>query len=188
MQWRKEDRLRADQTGHPILWHGTLGKLGYLNARMPVLSAKWFHDFWGDDGTSGRLRTFGHEDPSDRLSPHFLCTRGGTGMHVDPGYTRYALQIQIHNSGGFLVHGLEDDIDKMPLFKPGLVILLDTHSPHRVRRDPRLPRTGNNKVLCGGDYVELPDIAAEVKKLVAYIPKLAQVPTGGLRAAEKVDA
>ena len=52
-------------------------------------------------------------------------------MHVDPGYARYAVQIQLYNDG-FVVHGLEDDLSKMPQFTPGLVTILDTHSPHQV--------------------------------------------------------
>jgi hypothetical protein len=168
--------LTADQTGHPVVWHSTLDALGYGGlVAMPELDAQWFRSFWGDDGTTKRLHTWGHRDKVGdkpvKTSPHFLCTRGGTGFHTDPAYTRYALQIQLYNQG-FVVQGVEDDTNAMPLFAPGLVILLDTWSPHAVLRDPRLPQLGINKVLVGSDFVSMPDVSAEVPKLVEHIPLL----------------
>ena len=99
-------------------------------------------------------------------------------MHTDPGATRYALQIQLHNDG-FIVHGLEDDLAAMPLFAPGLAIVLDTWSPHQVARDLRLPQTGPNKLLVGADYAGYPNVDAELPKLIEHIPMLAyQNPRG----------
>jgi hypothetical protein len=170
MDWPKDAALTTDQTGHPILWHNTLRKLGFT-VPMPKLNGQWFIDLWGDRKTSRRLKTFGHIDPKDKASPHFLCSRGGLPMHTDPGYTRYALQIQLYNDG-FIVHGLEDNVADMPLFFPGLVILLDTWSPHQVARDPRLASQGPNKMLCGADFAERPDIEHELPKLVAHVPTL----------------
>jgi len=149
MDWPKDAALTTDQTGHPILWHNTLRKLGFT-VPMPKLNGQWFIDLWGDRKTSRRLKTFGH---------------------TDPGYTRYALQIQLYNDG-FIVHGLEDNVADMPLFFPGLVILLDTWSPHQVARDPRLASQGPNKMLCGADFAERPDIEHELPKLVAHVPTL----------------
>lgn len=172
MEWKKGRALAADQTAHSVLWHSTLDAEGWGDVvALPELMPCWFRAFWGDDKTTKRLQVFGHEDPSDRTSPHFLCTRGGTPMHVDPAYARYCLQVQLYNQG-FVVHGLEDDISAMPLFLPGLVILLDTWSPHAVSRDPRLPQLGPNKLLVGSDFVTRPDISAELPKLVAHIPFL----------------
>jgi hypothetical protein len=168
MEWKVGTPLTAQQTGHPVLRHATLTQLGYgaLNVR---LTPDWFVNVWGDTKTTKRLRTFGHEDPKDRTSPHFLATRSGTPFHTDPGYTRYALQLQLYNEG-FVVHGLEDQIADMPLFVPGLVILLDTWSPHRVAPDPRLPQLGPNKLLIGMDYLEPPNnVAAELRRLVAHL-------------------
>jgi hypothetical protein len=145
----------------------------------PQLDPVWFFEFWGDWKSTRRLKTFGHKDPKDKTSPHFLCTRGGTVMHTDPGFVRYALQIQLYNDG-FVVHGLEDDLDLMPLFNPGLVILLDTWSPHQVSRDRRLGKAGPNKLLIGIDFLHRPDIDTELPKLVEHIPTLT-LPTNGDR-------
>lgn len=173
MDWKKGAALSGDQTGHPILWHATLAELGYGEiVALPELSRQWFFDFWGDDKASIRLKTFGHKAGKEGTSPHFLCTRGGYPMHTDPGATRYALQIQLHNDG-FIVHGLEDDLARMPLFAPGLAIILDTWSPHQVARDLRLPQTGANKLLVGFDRAEYPNVEVELPKLIEHIPMLA---------------
>jgi hypothetical protein len=171
MKW-KGGALRADQTGHPILWHDTLDALGYGDLiALPELDTEWFDAFWGDKKLLHGLRTWGHKDKSDKTSPHFLCTRDGLGFHTDPGSRRYCLQIQLVNQG-FVVHGLEDDINQMPLFTPGLVILLDSWSPHAVSRDPRIPQLGPNKLLITMDFPKQPDLAAELPKVVEHIPLL----------------
>jgi hypothetical protein len=166
VNWPKDGKLQEGQTGHPVLWHRTLDELGY-EVSFPRLDPGWFLNFWGDDRTSQRLKTFGHQREKDSTSPHFVCTRGG--LPTDPGYTRYAMQIQLFN-GGFCVYGLEDDLYEMPLFMPGLAILLDTWSPHLVARDSRLPQLGVNKVLVGSDFAEPPNIEAELPKLLEHIP------------------
>jgi hypothetical protein len=169
----KEAPLRPDQTGHPVLWHDTLDALGYGRlTELPTLDAAWFEAVWGDGKATTRLTKWGHKDKRDRLSPHFLCSRGGLPLHTDPGYGRYCLQVQLSNPGGFVVHGIADDIGAMPLFLPGLVILLDTWSPHAVSRDPRLPYRGPSKLLVGIDFAQPPDVAAEIPKLVEHIPLL----------------
>jgi hypothetical protein len=172
MDWPKDGKLvPGEQTGHPVLWHGSLRQLGF-SIELPRLSGQWFIDFWGDRKTTKRLKTFGHQTGRDSTSPHFLCTRGGTGLHTDPGYTRYALQLQLHNDG-FVVCGVDDVPSELPVFFPGLVILLDTWSPHQVVRDPRLANQGNNKLLCGIDYAERPiEIGPELRRLVEWVPAL----------------
>ena len=92
-------------------------------------------------------------------------------MHTDLGFNRYALQVQLYNDG-FIVHGLHDNPDDMPLFEPGLVILLDTWSPHKVARDKRMVQRGANKLLAGMDFSEQPDIDAELPKLIEHIRSL----------------
>ncbi len=170
--------LTGDQTGHPVVWHSTLDDLGYGDmVAYPELDAAWFHAFWGDTRDTNRLRVFGHQDKSDKAKPHFLCTRraplrGAVKYHTDPGYARYCLQIQLCNPGGFMVHGPADIIDDVPLYNPGLVILLDSWSPHAVSRDPRMPHTGINKLLAGIDFRDKPDIARELPKLIEHIPLL----------------
>lgn len=167
MYWPKDGQLSADQTGHAVLWHATLKELGFGD--VPKLDASWLDRCWGDGKATRRLKTFGHL--SDKASPHFLISRGGLPFHTDPGYTRYCLQIQVFN-GGYCVHGLLDQVVDMPLFLPGLVILLDSWSPHAVTRDKRLPVLSDSKLLCGADYVGRPDIDAELPKLVAHLANL----------------
>jgi hypothetical protein len=170
MNWPKNGVLTADQTGHPLIWYKTLEELGYT-LELPYTSPRWFEEFWGDGKTSSRIQSWGHADPRDKASPHFLCTRGGLPFHTDPGYTRYALQVQLYNDG-YLVRGIADDPFKMPLFKRGLVTLLDTYSPHGVLPDPRLRLIGRNKLLAGMDFTKMPDPERELAKIVAYIPHI----------------
>jgi hypothetical protein len=170
MDWPKDGLLSYDQTGHPVLWHGHLKDLGF-KIKLPRLSRAWFTDFWGDQKATKRLKTFGHEKGKDSTTPHFLCTRGGIGLHTDPGYTRYALQLQLYNDG-FVVCGLHDIPMEMPVFFPGLVILLDTWSPHQVVRDHRLASQGNNKLLCGIDYAQRPEPLTQIQRLLDWTPML----------------
>ncbi len=168
--------LKPEQTAHPVVWHGTLDALGYGDLiTMPELTQEWFNALWGDDKPKRRLTTWGHKDKADKTSPHFLASRGGTRWHTDPAYVRYCLQLQLVNHGGYVVHGLEDDLAEMPLFTPGLVILLDAHSPHTVSRDLRLPAIGNNKLLAGRDFATRPSldqIHDTLPKLLEHVPLL----------------
>lgn len=168
MQWKPGTPLANHQSGHPVIWFRTLAGMG-IDAALPKVGPDWFAGFWGDTKSTMRLRTFGHLNPADRRSPHFLCTRGGTPMHTDPAYSRYALQLQLVNQG-FIVHGLNDNVDAMPVFYPGLVILLDTHSPHKVSRDPRMPNEGPNKLLAGSDFADVPmNLDGEIRRIVGHL-------------------
>lgn len=169
MDWKKGDLLSKEQTGHPLLWYAALQELGY-DVPLPELGAQWFTIFWGDNKTTRRIRPFGHIGKNNS-GPHFLCTRGGTSMHTDPGFNRFALQIQLVNHG-YLLHGLHDDPMTMPIFSPGLVIIIDTHSPHQLSRDVRVPNRGYNKLLVGADFPEYPEIDIELPKLVRHITSL----------------
>jgi hypothetical protein len=148
------DVLKPGMTAHPILYHATLEQLGYAGVELPRVAPDFFLKLWGDDKSTRRIKTWGHD--GDKLSAHWISTRGGTPMHVDPGYARYAVQMQLYNQG-FVLVGVGDSISRMPLFTPGLVTILDTHSPHQVTRDPRLPNTGNSKLAVAVDSVEMPD-------------------------------
>jgi hypothetical protein len=182
MDWKKGTPLADNQTGHPIVWHSTLKAMGFGKVHLPALRAGWYEQLWGDAKDTRRIKLWGHADPNAKpqsTSPHFLCSRGGAPLHTDPGFTRYALQVQLHNQG-FCVLGLEDAIEDMPLYEPGLVIILDTWSPHAVMRDPRLPLTGANKLLIGFDAAEMPDPRRDLPKLVKHIASLAlpKMPVG----------
>jgi hypothetical protein len=167
MQWKPGTPLAAHQTGHAVLRHAMLTELGYPPLDVQ-LKPDWFFHLWGDDKRTPRLRTFGHSNTADLTRAHFLATRSGTPMHTDPAYHRYALQLQLYNEG-FVVHGLEDEISDMPLFVPGLVVLLDTWSPHRVSRDPRMPNTGPNKLLVGSDFADIPDLHVELPLILEHL-------------------
>jgi hypothetical protein len=167
MNWPKNGKLSDDQTGHPVLWWKTVEELGF-KLDLPYLPPSWFEKLWGDTKGTPRFRTFGHKDPKNKGSVHFVCTRGGQY------FVRYALQIQLQNDG-YLVHGLEDEVTQLPMYKRGLVTLLDTYSPHCVEADPRLRLVGRNKLLCGMDFVERPNPEAHVPELVAYVPRLLEL-------------
>jgi len=174
MDWKKGTPLGEDQTGHAVIWTGTLAELGYKHVKLPTLSPGFYQRLWGDTKDTRRIKLWGHLDPDAKpqsTSPHFLCSRGGAPHHTDPGFTRYALQIQLHNQG-WVVHGLDDTPSDMPLFAPGLVIILDTWSPHAVSKDPRLELKGPNKLLVGFDAAEMPDVRRDLRKLVNHISKL----------------
>ena len=64
-------------------------------------------------------------------------------MHTDPKYPRFSWHLILHN-GGFRICGLSDEL--MPPLVPGVVYLIDTHSPHEVTRDHRLPKISNYKL------------------------------------------
>jgi hypothetical protein len=176
MEWKPDTPLRQDQTAHAVMWRATLTELGYGDlVTLPEPPDDWYKGFWNDRGKSARLKTFGHTRAKDSTTPHFVCTRGGLGWHTDPGYTRYALQIQLANPGGYAVVGFGEPIESTPLCLPGLVHLLDTWSPHRVARDPRLPARHPNKLLCGMDFDTIgftaADLDREIARLVAHIPR-----------------
>ncbi len=100
--------------------------------------------------------------------------RGGTPIHTDPAYARYSVQLQLLNQG-FYTHGVDVlatgglPTDENPVMLPGVVVLLDTHSPHKVSRDPRLPNTGHCKMGAAVDSVDLPDWDAAVAALEAKV-------------------
>ena len=82
------------------------------------------------------LRSFGH----DGDGVHWLLTRGGTPLHYDPAYARYSHQLVLRNDGNRL-RGLpryDDPAIWHPPLVPGVMYALDTHSPHKGTKDPRM--------------------------------------------------
>lgn len=152
--------LLVDQTGHPVIWH----KL--IDIEAPELSPKWFDAFWF--GRTIRFLAFGYRRMHDREAPHYFCTRDGLPFHTDIFIKRYSLQIQLINQG-WITHGVHDDITAMPIFAPGLAVILDTHSPHAVSRDPRLPFIGPNKLTIRMDSNTRPDPERMLPALLEHL-------------------
>lgn len=166
--------LKAGMTGHPILFHATLEELG-VRIPLPYVDPEFFPKLWGDRGEKRRIKSWGHLN--GKSSAHWVSTRHGTVMHIDLGFPRYAFQLQLFN-GGFVVHGEQDDLTKMPLFRPGLVSILDTHSPHQVSRDPRLPNISDSKLAVGVDLDHMPDVRAVLPELLAKMKRWANEQPG----------
>jgi hypothetical protein len=164
--------LREDQRINPIVWARIPPDA--VTERLPKIDASFFEELWGA-GRSRRIKTWGHLDGP--LSAHWLALRGGTTLHTDPAFSRYSCQLQLYNEG-FYTHGLDEDPEHYPPFTKGVVALLDTHSPHRVSRDPRLPASvkPSVKMSCAIDSVEIPDpgeaIAALLERLAIGPPTI----------------
>lgn len=81
-----------------------------------------------------RLNTYAHV--GDKKSAHLIAVRSGTTLHIDPAYTRYTHQLILRNDGYYL-HGIDETLPGIP-YGPGTMFCCDTHSPHKLSRDPRL--------------------------------------------------
>lgn len=127
MNWKPGTPLRADQTELPILWW----EFRDLPEALPDLSDEVFLRLFGG-GRNQRIKTWGH----DANGVHWLSTRNGTPMHTDPAYARYTHHLTMRNDA-FRLHGLAAEVD-YPVLVPGVMLCLDTHSPHQVSPDPRL--------------------------------------------------
>lgn len=159
MEFKPGTPLRADQARNPIT------TLGTVEMPLPDVEADFFIRLFGP-GRSKRIKTWGHL--GGPLSAHYLATRGGTPLHTDPAYARFSVQMQLHNEG-FYTHGLDEDPEAYPVLRPGVVVLLDTHSPHKVAPDPRLEQTGLHKMSVAIDYKDAPDPEEAIGKLIARI-------------------
>jgi hypothetical protein len=172
MDWKRGTPLALDQTANPVALVGYLGQPGMPGSPLPHFPADWTRRFWGDEKTSRRFKTWGHP-PGDKLGPHFICTRGGIGFHTDVGFARYSVHLELHNEGWWC-HGVDENPAGKPMYVPGLVTVLDTHSPHTVTKDPRLPFTGPTKVAAAIDFEDYPpDLDAALDALIAHLPSFA---------------
>lgn len=157
--------LRDDQRVNPIVW-ARIPPPSIVDA-LPKISAEFFDELWGP-GRSRRIKTWGHL--GDKLSAHYLALRGGTTLHTDPAFARYSAQLQLYNDG-WITHGVDEDPEHYPPFTKGVVVLLDTHSPHKVAPDPRLPSAERPscKMSCAIDSVEEPEPAEAIALLLERI-------------------
>jgi hypothetical protein len=171
MDWKKGTPLSDGQTTRPVTYIGFLDELR-PGAQLPFVDRRWCLELWGDNKTTQRFKTWGHRD-GDKLAAHFICTRAGIKMHTDVGFARYSVHIELYN-GGWWTHGIDDQTDGLPPFDPGLITLLDTHSPHTVTKDPRRHLESPSKVAAAIDFMdEPPSIADAIDQLVDWLPALA---------------
>lgn len=166
MDWKPGTPLKPDQHENPILEYAT------VRYPLPEVAPDFFERLFGP-GKSRKIKTFGHTEGP--LSPHYLALRGGTTLHTDPAFARYSVQLQIVNQG-YYTHGLEENVDQYPIFAPGLCVVLDTHSPHKVVPDPRMERTGYCKLSAVIDSWEKPDFEACLFALLERIAEPPEVP------------
>lgn len=166
MDWKPGTELRADQSENPILWWKK------LDVELPEITPEFFIELLGK-GKGKRVKTWGHT--YGPLSPHYLAIRGGTTLHTDPAFSRYSVQLQLFN-GGYITHGIDADPSHYPVFEPGVVVLLDTHSPHQVEVDPRTGLSDPNKLTAAIDSVEKPDLDRQVGLLLDRIKAPPRVP------------
>lgn len=126
-------QLGDDQADPPILW--MVPRPQSLTFTPTVTDGELDVAFGA--GKSQKIKSFGHDD----YLVHWLATRSGTDLHVDKSYERYTHHLIVRNDG-MRIRGLTDDADNQtrwhPPMTPGVMYCLDTHSPHRVVRDPRL--------------------------------------------------
>jgi hypothetical protein len=174
MDWKADTPLRDDMLANPIMWTTHLA-----DVRLPRISRRFIEQvFEAMERTS--IAIWGRRD--GKLSAHYLASKGGLTMHTDPAAARYSVQLQLANEGWFTsgvgVALRQEDPRHYPKLVPGTVILLDTHSPHQVTKDPRLPQTGPFKMTCVIDSPDEPDRDEAVAALVERIQDPPRVPRG----------
>jgi len=124
--------LTGDQRADPIVWVARTPVCGWpLNVHTDTETLAAYL------GTKGgmKLRSFGH-DPETGV--HWLLTKGGTTLHADIGFLRYSHQLCLRVDSN-RIRGLADKPTAWPVFEPGIMYCLDTHSPHQGLPDPRRP-------------------------------------------------
>jgi hypothetical protein len=157
MQWKPTDQLSATQSAKPIRL------LGRVSTPLPTITDDLLLSIFGDGSNKRRLRSWGKTSP---YSPHFLATRSGTTCHTDPRYPRFSWHLMLHN-GGFRIRGLADS--DIPELEVGSVYVLDTHSPHEVIRDPRMPQVSDYKVQVALDADAPIPTDEAIAQLVAFV-------------------
>lgn len=153
--WKHYHQLGPHQSPRPILWQHRWEDFSDLE--LPEITNEDMHVIQGD-GTAQRVFTYGHAkgNKRDGTDPHFITTRTSYQLHTDTGFVRFTHQVVLRNDG-FLVGGLavaaalQDAAAggklTLPVAQPvGSMYCLDTHSPHGVFRDDRLPQAGIYKL------------------------------------------
>lgn len=129
--------LSGDERRDPILWRGRKPIPSLL--RMMTTDQELTKVFGDLKTTTKRLGLWGHD--ADKV--HFIAVRNGLPLHNDKGYARYSHQLMIRNNG-YGIQGIQPipEAQAEPPYGPGSFFCLDTWSPHRVPRDPRLEEDG----------------------------------------------
>jgi hypothetical protein len=122
---KREERLRPDQRRIPVVW------MVQATIALPTVTDLDLEPAFGP-GAARQLKSWGH----DEAGVHWLATRKGTGLHTDPAYARYSHHLIVRNDG-WRIRGIDDDLH--PPMVRGALYCLDTHSPHEVTDDPRMP-------------------------------------------------
>lgn len=123
--------LGEDEAPWPILWIAP----PVPDLEFPDLSNETLELVFGP-GKDHRLKSWGHDDDG----VHWLTTRRGAPLHVDHVYTRYTHHLILRNDG-WRLRGLSDDNPELyPPMVPGTMYCMDTHSPHGVVADLRMPQ------------------------------------------------
>lgn len=164
---RRDTPLQPGQRAMPIVW-----MLEHVvdPSRVPEASTETLDRACGGSGTSRRIRSWGH----DANGVHWLLTRGGTGLHDDRAYRRFTHHLLLRNDG-FRIRGLDDE-EWHPPMTPGCLYCLDTHSPHEVVRDDRLPQTGPYKAQIAVDDEEVIQPAFVVPLIIPWLDAIMEVP------------
>jgi hypothetical protein len=175
MDWKADTPLRNDMRANPIMWVEQLK----ADVRLPRISRGFIEQvFAAMERTS--IAIWGRRD--GKLSAHFLASNRGLTLHTDPGAARYSVQLQLHNEGwmtsGVGVALRQEDPRDYPMLTPGTIILLDTHSPHQVTKDPRLPQRGPFKLTAVIDSPDEPDRDEAVAALIERLRDPPRVPRG----------
>jgi hypothetical protein len=118
--------LRDFQRAAPVLWVSAPRKL----PQLPDVSDSAMRQIF-DDSRARSIKSWAH----DERGVHWLVTRSGLPLHDDIGYTRYTHQLIMRNDG-WRIGGQDLQMDLPPLIT-GVLVCLDTWSPHRVFRDER---------------------------------------------------
>jgi hypothetical protein len=170
VKWGENDQLGPGQSPMPIVWQQAWPD------ELDDVTDDDMVQIQGE-GKASRVYTYGHQGSrANGRHPHYISTRTGYPLHVDVGFVRFTHQVVLRNDG-FMVCGLAGTT-KHPQPK-GTVYCLDTHSPHQVIRDTRLPQVGLYKLQAAVD-ADRPLTLAEVQEALA---KLLAEPHGWVERA-----
>lgn len=123
---RRDEPLKAGQLARPVVWVDRTRQVSSFPRCDDQVMGRVI-----DLERTRRFRSWGH----DADGVHWLCTRMGLGLHVDPAYTRFTHQLIVRNDG-WRIEGHDREF-LHPMLTPGTLVCLDTWSPHAVVVDAR---------------------------------------------------
>jgi hypothetical protein len=126
MIFKLTDKLKEDQLSNPVIYKQDVDVSNILLSKEDIIN------FFKTDKGYSKIKTWGRTPGVKEFDPHFIGTRGSTGLHTDPGYPRYTHQLKLYVDENIYTWGY--DRVKTPLYR-GLFYILDTYSPHEVRSE-----------------------------------------------------